>query len=299
MRKNPTTLNSIYLTLLFISASVFQLFGQTDFDKKISMLSDSVAKKINDRGKTKVAVWDFTDADGNVTNLGKYLSEEISVNLTNAAQTFSVMDRNHLNTILREHKLNSEGFIDANTAKELGKMNAVDAIVTGTVIVFNDKLKLTIKVLDTETALIIAATKGDLPIDEDVASFLGIPDVTSDNNGANRGFNRPLSSNEQYNNPETVSKDCEQKNTGDFCFTNSTKGRIRVNLNIVQGYFNTQYMVLESGQTQCFYNLQAVAYKYDVRQSSGEIAWGGWQLTEYTQGQILVEKCKSKTFVIK
>ncbi|MGB4848034.1 MAG: FlgO family outer membrane protein [Saprospiraceae bacterium] len=284
------------LPVFFVLLTLSYTVAQGDFDAKLTTLSDTIAKKINLQGKKVIAVWDFTDNDGQITNLGKYLSEEISINLTNYSGSFHMMDRNHLNTILREHKLNAEGFIDANTAKELGKMNAVDAIVTGTMTIFPDKIKLTIKVLDTETALIIAATKGDLPITPDIASFIGVPDMAAGNaSTTNRGFNnRPLSSNEQLNNPETVNKECETNNYGDYCFQNNTQFRLKVIL-----YYGTNnghdsdLLTLDPNQTQCLYNLKAKSYDYRIDQLSPSF-YMEWKL-----GSILIEKCKSKTFVIK
>lgn len=277
-------------TILILVQSV-NCFSQSEFDSKLQALSDTIAFKINAIGKKKVAVWDFTDPDGQVTRLGKYISEEMSVNLTNSAKSFNVMDRNHLSTILREHKLNAEGFIDANTAKELGRMQAVDAIVTGTITILEDRIKISVKVLDTETALIVAASKGDLPIKE-VASFIGISDGNSSGT-TNRGFNRPLNSNEQYNNSETVNNSCKENNTGDYCFTNST------NYKLVITVVNRAKFSLEPSQSQCLYNINAGPIQYNFKED--------YQLYNRTRnthaqktgsGEVLIEQCKSKTFII-
>jgi len=274
--------------------------AQDNFDLKLNALTDSIASKINEVGKQKIAVWDFTDIDGNPTNLGKYLSEQVSVILAIDAQSFEVVDRSHLKTILREHNLNSEGFIDAATAKELGKMQAADAIVTGKITIFTDRVVLTIKVLDTETALILAATKGDLPISNDIASFLGVPDMANDGS-SNRGFNRPLNSNEQYNNPETVNNECAKKNTGDYCFTNSTT--IKISVSISSNGFSKGSATLNPGEQTCFYNLPVGTYTYfadgqgSVTYSSGESFSAPTQVI--TKGQVLVEECKSKSYVVK
>ena len=290
---------------ILITALCFALYisaSSQGFDAALTQLSDDISSKIRTTGKRKVAVWDFTDTEGKITNLGKYLSEEVSVNLTNASYSLNVMDRNHLNTILREHKLNAEGVVDVNTAKQLGKINAVDAIITGTVTVFVDKIRLTIKVLDTETALIIAATKGDLPISKEIASFLGVPGMGSEgvSSTVNRGFNSPLNPNEQYNNPGTVAKDCESKRIGDYCFSNLTKDDF-----IIQISGNT-LVNLAPGQTKCLYGLVAGTYSFHVL-STKNYNRGAWNIYrmpssyKYTfdKGQFLVEACKSKTYVLK
>lgn len=269
-------------------------FGQSGFDLKLSSMADSIANKINSKGKKKVAVWDFIDNDGQVTSLGKYIAEELSVDLTNAAITYNMIDRNHLSTIMKEHQLNAEGFIDINTAKELGKINAVDAIVTGTISIFPDKIKVSIKVLDTETALIIAAVRNDLPMTDDIAYYIGIPGGNAKTNN-NMGFNnRPLNSSEQYNNPETVSKDCQQNNTGDFCFLN--KKSITIKISLGNGTFTDNTAIINPGQQQCFYNVEVGPTRYLYTDETHRHS--GFMGQVVGQGQINIEKCKSKTFIV-
>ena len=115
----------------------------------------------------------FTES-GETTALGNYITEDFSVYLTNSGENFQVIDRNHLDVLLKEHQLNAEGYIDGETAKELGKITAVDAIITGTYTVLNSVVKVRAKVLDTETALQFAANMGNLPLNENISSYLGI-----------------------------------------------------------------------------------------------------------------------------
>jgi hypothetical protein len=238
-----------------------------------------------------VAVWHFANTQGEITDMGKFIAEDFSVYFTNASKgTYQVMDRNHLDQLLREHKLNSEGFIDPETAKALGRMKAVDAVITGTVDILEKQLKVRLKVLDTETALQVAAEIGYLPIDENVSAFLGVPGLGSSGGSAttNRGFNRPLSSDEQINNPATVNQECESKNYGDYCFANATQRELKV---VIDDPSSWPSLTLRPGQTQCIYSRKSGTYGYSISDR---------QDTKYfAKGEILIEKCKSKTFVIK
>ena len=120
----------LFLTLLFLGCS-FTGYSQ-DFDAQLEKLAQGLAERIESKGKAKIAVWGFFTENGEKTALGNYITEDFSVYLTNFGEKFEVIDRNHLNVLLKEHKLNAEGYIDENTAKELGKIVAVDAIITGT-----------------------------------------------------------------------------------------------------------------------------------------------------------------------
>ena len=276
---------------LFIVLWTFALttsFAQGAFDKSIAEFSTDLADKLSLKSKKKVVVLYITDINKATTVAGKYIADVISINIVNNAGNFQVFDRENLSGIAEAKKLISEGYIDVDKAKELGRLLSVDAIIVGNYTVLSNTIKLTAKALDANTGFIISASMKDLLIDNDAGALLGI-NVSSSNNAGNtgnsdRGFNRPLNSNEQYNNPTTVNKECETKSIGDFCFENRRGKQVEV-------YDNSRNktMMLAPSQTQCYYNAVAGNYNYRIDENGYVIA----------QGQILVEKCKSKTFTIK
>ncbi|MEP5614586.1 MAG: FlgO family outer membrane protein, partial [Flavobacteriaceae bacterium] len=289
-------------------------FGQ-DFDTQLEGIAEGLAKKISSKGKTKVAVWGFFTENGDRTPLGNYLTEDFSVYITNFGEKFEVIDRNHLDVLLKEHQLNAEGYIDENTAKELGKIVAVDAIITGTYTVLNSIVKVRAKVLDTETALQFAANMGNLPLNENIASYLGVS--VNGGNSTNRGFNAPLSSNETINNPETVDSDCGKEKFGNQCFYNSNSEKMVVSIY----YYTTpdvkfnnharKMILLNPGETKCIYRLYNRSLNYFIATWESYVNEEKFKGTErYLQndfywkflkdkGELQVETCKSKTYTIK
>ena len=132
------------------------------YEEEIKDISASMARDIADAGKKTIAVADFTDLQGNVTELGRFLAEEFSVALAGAGTRFEVVDRIHLKSIIREHNLSATGMIDPKTARKLGKIAGVQALITGTVTPFGDNVRVTVKILDTETAKIIGASTANI-----------------------------------------------------------------------------------------------------------------------------------------
>lgn len=132
------------------------------YDKEINSLCTAIGDKITKTGKKTVAVVDFTDLQGNITELGRFLAEELSVDLTNTAINFEVIDRAHLKSILAEHKLSLSGLIDPNNVKKLGQIAGVDAIITGTVTPFGDSIRVSSKVITTDSAKVLGASKCDI-----------------------------------------------------------------------------------------------------------------------------------------
>lgn len=146
------------------TAAVFLVFGLAVHAQDMKQVSSSLTAKIAAAGRKKVAVVDFTDLQGNVTELGRFLAEELSGALAEDARGFRVVDRTHLKVILQEHKLASTGLIDPQTARQLGRISGVDTLVTGTITsAFGDSVRLSVKALDVETAEIIAQSRADIP----------------------------------------------------------------------------------------------------------------------------------------
>jgi TolB-like protein len=108
-------------------------------------------------------VADFTDLQGNVSELGRFISEELSTQLVIDAKSFNVVERIQLAAILKEHQISISGLVDPATIRKLGQFAGVDAIVTGTLVPFSDSVRLTAKVLDVSTAKVMAVSTAELP----------------------------------------------------------------------------------------------------------------------------------------
>ncbi len=149
------------------------LICTTGFAQDLKPVASALAVRISASGHKTVAVVDFTDLEGNVTQLGRFLAEEISVDLTEASKGFEVIERTHLKVILQEHKLSESGLIDPQTARKVGQIAGADALVTGTITPLGDTIRLSVKVLDTQTAKMIAAASENIPKTPAIAALMG------------------------------------------------------------------------------------------------------------------------------
>lgn len=164
--------------LRFITATPFFCLlispaGAEAYEQELKRLSGEMERKIATARKTRLAVVDFHDLEGNVTALGRFLAEEFSTDLADTGQGFRVVDRTHLASILREHKLSETGLINPATARQLGKITGVEALITGSLTPFGDSIRIAIKILDTESATVIGSAKGNIAKTETIAELLG------------------------------------------------------------------------------------------------------------------------------
>jgi curli biogenesis system outer membrane secretion channel CsgG len=163
--------------ILCISVSSHAFAEVQDIDKELSDLTERLAVPIKDHGKTKVAVIDFTDLEGSSEGeLGKYIAEQLTVDFVMTKRDFSVLDRANLNKILAEHKLTSKGLVDPENAKQLGKFAGVDALILGTIIPKGtNTVSLNAKIITTDTAEIIGASRAEFKVDTTVQQLTSKP----------------------------------------------------------------------------------------------------------------------------
>ena len=121
--------------------------------------------------------------------------------------------------------------------------------------------------------------------------------------------NSTVSDANNSNNQKTASKDCEEKEIGDFCFTN--RKNFVVDLIYGKGpLFQTVAdgkITIQPGQTSCLYELQDGAWRFYYSDPSRRVHTGYAQSTvggfddtasATVSGQFMVEKCKSQTLII-
>jgi hypothetical protein len=144
---------SVLLVGWFATAAVAP--AQT-LDLEISGLADKLSKTLVAKGAKNVAAIDFTDLQGQPTELGRFLSERLAIELVSTAGV-SMLDRANIKSILAEHKLTEEGLVNPANAKKLGEFAGVDTILIGNVTPLDDGIELMVKAIATESAKIVAA----------------------------------------------------------------------------------------------------------------------------------------------
>jgi len=166
---NKRTL-SVCGAAMFLSLLVSSAWG---YEKEIEQLSSQMAEKIAAKGKKTVAVVDFTDLQGNVTELGRFIAEELSGSLAKGEKGFEVVNRSNLRQLIKEYELFSTGAIDQKAAMKLGEFSGIEALITGTITPFTENIRVSTSVLDMKTAKVIDNQKENIPRTKDINELLG------------------------------------------------------------------------------------------------------------------------------
>jgi hypothetical protein len=140
-------------------------------DQEISVLAGKLSKALAAQGFKHVAAVDFTDLQGQPTELGRFLSEQLAVEIVSGAGV-SMVDRANIKSILAEHKLTEEGLVNPANAKKLGQFAGVDAILIGNVTALDDGVVLMVKAIATSSADIVAAGRAKFPKTSEIQQLL-------------------------------------------------------------------------------------------------------------------------------
>lgn len=163
------------IKLIIGIVATFFVFGETfarSLDEEGPVLAEALAKQLLAKGKTKVAAIDFTDLQSRPNELGRFIAEQLSVDMI-AADGVTVIDRANLSAIMAEHQLTAEGLVKPENAKKLGQFAGVDAILIGNLAPLENMVVLTVKAISTDTSEVVAAGRLRIDITKDIQRMLG------------------------------------------------------------------------------------------------------------------------------
>ncbi len=108
--------------------------------------------------RTKIAVLDFSlkGSGFETEDMGAIVAEWFITAFVKEGR-FDVVERGLLKKILNEQKLGMSGVVDETTATKIGKLLGVKIIISGSVLKLQNILEINARIIDVETASIIAA----------------------------------------------------------------------------------------------------------------------------------------------
>jgi TolB-like protein len=169
--KGRTSLFGLFTSFILFPAWPQFLFSQETLDQRVTNLSQQIAEQMTENKKTTIAVVEFSDLQGNITDFGRFLAEELITRLYQTKK-FKVIERQQLNKVIAEQKLSLTGIIEPNSAKKLGKLLGVDAVAAGTITDLAQSLRVNARLISTETGEIFAVAATEIFKDESVTKLM-------------------------------------------------------------------------------------------------------------------------------
>lgn len=128
------------------------------FDTSMEKLAKELSEGLEYEAekKLKVAVVDFTNADGSSCGLGSVIAEEMTTKLFRSGR-YQVIERRQLKKILEEQNMSMTDLIDPNSAAQLGKVLGAQGIVTGTLTQSAEQYRVNARVILVQSATLVSA----------------------------------------------------------------------------------------------------------------------------------------------
>jgi TolB-like protein len=156
--------------MIFASSSFLQAKVR-NLNDGMEDLSAQIVNEMVVQNKTKIAVIEFSDLEGNRINLGKYTSEELTTKLFQSRK-FNVIERSMMEKVYKEQQLSISGIIDEKSARQLGKILGVDAICSGTITDLGKTVKINARLISTETGSLFSVASVEIEKDDKVDTLM-------------------------------------------------------------------------------------------------------------------------------
>ena len=181
----------LILAFLLLSAcgpatktSILQKPSGATLDDQMNRLTSQIISSFNQSNVQKIAIIEFADLEGNVTQLGRFIAEELITRIFTSGK-FNVVERNLLQKVLEEQQLGMTGYIDQETAISLGQILGVDAIITGSITNLGKNVKINARLISTETGSVFAVASVNVLKDSTIKLLMGESISNSANNTSN------------------------------------------------------------------------------------------------------------------
>ncbi|MFQ5561224.1 MAG: FlgO family outer membrane protein, partial [Nitrospinota bacterium] len=152
-------------------APALQPTQKQDINEVIHNLSQQISSTMLKKNKKKVAVTHFLTIRGDLTDLGLFLSDKLTNSLFQFSDKFEVVERTRMEALQEEISLGFSGLIDDSTAQDLGNATGADAIVIGTITDLVEYMDVSLRMLGTKRANVIAVATATLEKSQAVESL--------------------------------------------------------------------------------------------------------------------------------
>ncbi len=106
-------------------------------------------------GQAKIAILPFSYLDKRKSEGGSIVSERLTTRIVKLKK-YQVIERELLENLIQEQHLETSGAVSAETAKQIGKILGVDAIISGTLLDVEDGMvEVNARLIKTETAEVL------------------------------------------------------------------------------------------------------------------------------------------------
>lgn len=190
---------TILTAILIVATNSFVLDSLCqEIEQATKELGGQILASLQAKDAERIAVIEFSDLSGQITPLGRLLSEELIGQLfASNAERFQIVERSKLEEVLGEQRLGVNGLLEQKNVQTFGKVLGVEAILTGTVAVFEHRLRINSRLIAVPSGQIFATAHAYMSRDGISEDFLKADsDAGQEDNGEPGSTMKPVATRE-------------------------------------------------------------------------------------------------------
>jgi TolB-like protein len=142
-----------------------------DLRTGIDQLANQIAETMQDGRNLQLAVTDFPDLQGAISDFGRYIASRLTTRLAQNPK-IHVIERQRLGQVINELKLSMSDLVDPVKAKQLGRMAGVEALVVGTIADMGNQVDIDARTIDIESNRMLHGFTATISKDPTVSKML-------------------------------------------------------------------------------------------------------------------------------
>lgn len=142
-----------------------------NLDAAIDNFTSQILQQLIQNNKKNVAVSEFTDLGGNITDIGKFVVDETITRLILSGK-FEIIERKYLSKVLKDHRLSLSKALDPSSAQTLQNLLGIDTIIIGTIVDLGTKIKINASLCNSASGTIFGAAFMELQTDENIRNLI-------------------------------------------------------------------------------------------------------------------------------
>lgn len=143
----------------------------SDINTELDSFTSQIRQQLAQNEKKTIAVSEFTDLGGNISDLGKFVTDEIITRLILSGE-FKVIDRKYFSKILKNQGLSLSNVLDPNSAQTLQNLLGIDAIITGTIVDLGTIVKIHARLHSSNPSNIFGAACMELKTNDNLRNLM-------------------------------------------------------------------------------------------------------------------------------
>ena len=145
--------------------------NKNNLDAAIDNFTSQILQQLIQNNKKSVAVSEFTDLGGNITDIGKFVVDEIITRLILSGK-LKIIERKYLSKVLQDHRLSLSKALDPSSAQTLQNLLGIDTIITGTIVDLGTKIKINASLCNSASGTIFGAAFMELQTDDNIRNLI-------------------------------------------------------------------------------------------------------------------------------